>query len=373
MSSLIGVLAPISTPPSPQAKTCGPALQAVETLLAVESASAAEESIQAQAQRAMAVAEASMAEAEAAAVMSAAGNPISGGALPIAGRPLEAQIAVESQRVPIVESDRAKTSATEQAAWSATQAKCSLCATCTKTLVSLATKEAGSENSPIQCCGADVSITPNGYADVPMAPGVMDKKIDILIKKIPIIGTNQIEFIKPAILNTIEQYYYAKIMSTIDKSNPTKTLANLTSFYTYLHQLESNFDEEIKNSPAFKKYKRELSEATNETKTLALFDKLKFSLIKDAHAVNFMSILGFGAKLFAMNKLLGKYLRNHGLPRPRNRMYTFGAMAAVNGAIVMFEGKKLAENKKHLKKNALKNHMQCKLDSHTNQEVEVEH
>lgn len=253
-----------------------------------------------------------------------------------------------SDNVSATKSDRSEQGreAQETPVWKAAVSTCKACSSCGG-INGTRNSEVNADRMPIQCCGLDTKDLSSGTGAIP-PKSVMDKKIDIFIKKIPIIGTNQIEFIKPAILNTIEQFYYAKIMGELDPKSPDITLSKLKSFYTYLEQLEQSFDDEIKHSIEFKKYKQELAGEFNEEKTLASFEKLKFSLIQDAHAVNFMSILGFGAKLFLMNKLLGKFLRNKGLVKPKNRMYTFGAMGAVNAAIVLFEGKKLSENKKHL-------------------------
>lgn len=357
IGALQALLAPVgaaATPPSPTATVCTTALVGVNEILAVETTSAAREQTASATLLATGEAQGAIVIADATTVLTGVGSVISapvpteGLAIAAEVPPLESAVAADTAIAAAAEATRAAEATAQQATWSAGLSQCSACPTCIRTLVTLATTETASESAPIMCCGADVSITTNGYINIPNAPGVMDSKIDIAIKKIPIIGSNQIEFIKPAILNTIEQFYYSKLMEEIDYKHPEITLSKLSSFYTYLNQLEKNFDNEIENSHEFKLYKKELAGEFDESMTVASLEKIKLSLIQDAHAINFMSILGFGAKLFVMNKLLGGFLRNKGLPRPKSRMYTFGAMGAVNAAIILFEGKKLSENKKYL-------------------------
>lgn len=319
-------------------------LAPIEAFLLTKNANIAKKEGQASSQLVTAEIQSIADNATTGATLAAAGASISGGetaaVAPVETSAALTEYALEVKRETAIETSRQALMGLEQAAWSTASSACLPAA-------AIQAQDIANESTPLLCCGADVASPTNGYAPVPLK-SVMDKKRDILIKKIPIIGTNQIEFIKPAILNTIEQFYFAKLMQEHDYKRPEKTVAKLKSFYGYLSQLEENFDHEIQHSEEFKLYKKELAGEFDEEKNHAAFEKIKLSLIQDAHAVNFMSILGFGAKLFAMNKLLGSFLRNKGLTKPKNRMYTFGAMGAVNAAIVFFEGKKLSENKEYL-------------------------
>lgn len=239
--------------------------------------------------------------------------------------------------------------ATEEAVWDAALAA----STCpaTSTIGVLNGQNKTSELMPIHCCGAKVTaLTTNGYTATIPEVSVMDTEVDIYIQPLPLVGSNTFEFVKPAILNMIEQTYYATHFQDLHKKDPVQALAELKAFHQVLDTLEENFEEEIKNSAEIKKFDREFAlwEQDENFDYMAKLGELKLELVEDAHAMGFGELLGFGFKLFMAIKLLKGFLRNTALPKPRNRMWTFGAAAAINAVIISFTGKKLSDNKKQL-------------------------
>ena len=70
-----------------------------------------------------------------------------------------------------------------------------------------------------------------------------------------------------------------------------------------------------------------------------LAKRLKESLIPSAYAGGFGELMGFGIKMLALQFAFGNFMRDTALVTPKNRAYMYGAMAAVNAGLMIFNGK----------------------------------
>lgn len=233
----------------------------------------------------------------------------------------------------------------QQAQMTAASASCTSCPGCAGMYETVAAYVAA-KLKPIYCCGADTLTGANGFTVVPN-PSVMDTMIDISIKKIPLIGSNMIEFVKPGILNFMEQYYFALNPINLKTKTASEEVTRLAKFYKQLNDLDKNFEKEfIQNSEFIKMETKLAANEYNENDIGKIISDIKSSIIKSAHAGDdtFAQILGFGGKLMLLSKLFGKFLRNKALPKPKSRMITYGAMGAVNAAVLIYESSKRKSN-----------------------------
>lgn len=233
----------------------------------------------------------------------------------------------------------------------------------------ISTARTEAEDVKIYCCGVDMAADanpayPNGFSFIPTAPGKVGVKTDVEFGKIPLITNNELmKFLKPAILNVVEHLYFSKYES-IGK-NANTIIAEHAAFYKYLDDIEENFESKFIRSHQFKKMDQDLAKLNYDNDSLfeiALSKIVSELSIQNAEAIDFSGVLGFGIKLFLITKLAANFFRTKALKSPKNRIYTFGTIAALNGLIVMFQGKRLKDNEKQ--RDVIKSEMERFANSH---------
>lgn len=85
---------------------------------------------------------------------------------------------------------------------------------------------------------------------------------------------------------------------------------------------------------------------TNSFDPYKMLAKIKNKIIAKAEANIFMDLLMMGAIVGVLYYFLGTTIRNNAFPKPKNRIITFGIMALVNAAIIVFDNKARKEAKK---------------------------
>lgn len=243
-------------------------------------------------------------------------------------------------------------------AFSTAAGTCASCPACAGISGTMASDQA-TRNAPIFCCGGD-TLNPNGYAMNLPRTSVMDKRVDIKFKNTLKVVKGLVQgllknkesahMMKPAILNLMEQQFFAHNMQDI-KVEPLKKANKLAAFYTQLNDLDNNFSAYLNKIPHIEEDINKILEVKEDRSKLEiLIGKLKNQFISKAYASdgpNFMETLGYTVLLGAASMVMAKFIVNTGLVKPKNRMITYGAMAAVNAGMMIFYKSKMNENEKH--------------------------
>ena len=247
---------------------------------------------------------------------------------------------------------------TETTAFSTAAGTCASCPGCAAISATMASDQAV-KNVPIYCCGADTQTIPNGYANIPN-PSVMDKKVDIKFKDtLKVIkgllngllkNAEAAEMLKPAVLNLMEQQYFATKFNDKIKLSPLKEINKIQKLYKQLADIDDNFGYYLQKNKILKvELAKILKSQNDQDKLKSMITKFKNKLIQNAYAAddsNFMETLGYTVLIGAASMVMAKFIVNKGLVKPKSRMITFGAMAAVNAGMMIFYNSKIKENKK---------------------------
>ena len=79
---------------------------------------------------------------------------------------------------------------------------------------------------------------------------------------------------------------------------------------------------------------------------ISQIESMKLDLIQTANAGTFKELLNLGVKVGLLYFTIGKTLKNLAFPKPINRIVTWGIMAMVNAAVIVFDRSKRSEAKK---------------------------
>ncbi len=230
---------------------------------------------------------------------------------------------------------------------------CAECPTCSAAVENLGNLEATRAATLNSCCGTRIHSVPTGYAPVPLAPGKIHLVDDVIISPVFVGGVSNDHAKRIASGFMIE--YFLNQMASPNYSQREK-IEYLKKGFGQIEYFEQNFEQIIESDH----YKRELASLTKELNGVEVFDHsqninlnkvvdtIKQSFIQDAHAGGFGELMGLGIKMLALNYALGDFMRKKALVNPQNRMWTFGAMAAVNLGLMIFNGKSAKEAKNRL-------------------------
>lgn len=239
--------------------------------------------------------------------------------------------------------------------FSTAAASCVSCPACAGVSATMASDSA-TRNAPIFCCGGDF-LNPNGYSVGLPRVSVMDKRVDIKFKntlkvvkgllKGLLVNGEAAQLMKPAILNFMEQQYFAKNIDN-QKMKPLTKARKIASFYTQLNDLDDNFGNYLTQIPGLEKKLNKILEIQEDKSSLEIMiGKLKSTLMADAYAADqpsFIETLGYTVLLAAASMVMAKFIVNNGLVKPKSRMITYGAMAAVNAGMMIFYNSKISAN-----------------------------
>lgn len=224
------------------------------------------------------------------------------------------------------------------------------CPQCLAALAPLAKFEGWKVTFPKICCGIRNTTPTTGLAAMPVPPGKINIEKDVIIIPVVVENSKEMEFLKYATSDLLQQYLFNMIENS--KLSREQKVELTAKSLDQLDYFETNFNSIIQ-SPEFKnlvaEYSKEIGEkkSSNPKKLMAsMFSREIF--ISDANAGGFGELLGLGTKMIALQLVMGNFLRNTALISPQNRMWTFGAMAAANLGVMMFNGKSAKEAKRRL-------------------------
>lgn len=213
-------------------------------------------------------------------------------------------------------------------------------------------------NKPIKCCGAYTLEGVNGWSIAPR-PSVMQNQYDIRIQNMfpPKAATN---FIKPAILNILEDYFFKVKLPKLQSKSPKDKLLAIAEFYEYSNYIEHNFETEVMNHPMAKMFDKELAENKDNLSMEFFLKKLasvKEMIIQEAHAEtafklknlklgDLFKVLGFGMLMMKLTKEFGNFLRWQAFPKPKSRIISFGIFGTSLTSVLMYTKKRYDDTSK---------------------------
>ncbi len=222
-----------------------------------------------------------------------------------------------------------------------------------------------SKATPYICCGTRVAEVPNGFSIVTPAPGKIWIENDVIIPPLFSASNENLDYLKYITYGFLQDYQTRVIESK--NISPDKKVELFKKMYKQLDQFELNF-ESILSSPEFKqelagiKFDSSKDDLTSEQGIKNFFKKVKLNIISEAKAGFMGELLGLGVKMLALQFAMGSFMRNTALTSPKNRMITFGVMAAINAGVMKFNGDSASEAKRRLE--IVKNEARSFAESH---------
>ncbi|MBD66982.1 MAG: hypothetical protein CME62_17405 [Halobacteriovoraceae bacterium] len=247
------------------------------------------------------------------------------------------------------------------------QGACGTCSACAPVMVTV-TRSNTVRAMPINCCGVH-SQTPPTDASAPGETQAALNAAEAMSDYVPfdsalpgrgnptipfggsLYETNDSNFyVKAFIENLLHRVAQEKILKKNSK-DPQEVIRQYAAMDQYIAYIMDNQDALIEDSNINKELehiKNKFGEDSLESENFLLgkIDQLKNELtIQSANASAFKELLNIGVKATVLYFTLGKWLKEKALRRPKSRAYTWGAMAAVNAAIIMFNKKSLKDAK----------------------------
>ena len=213
------------------------------------------------------------------------------------------------------------------------------------------------KNLPVLCMGTESETTNDGDAIYALNySNIYDTIDDNHMANIAFNDANlerNLFYVKKIISNLFYRIAWDKV-EQIKNLKPTEKLKKLAATTQYVDHLVDEAMKKITDKKFLLEVEKEfkISEFKSFSDFGSLLNKLKFEMIKTAQAEDgqfWMELLMIGAKAIGAYMLFGGWLKEHAFPKPKTRIITWGAMALVNAAIIVFDTKKLKQIKQRKK------------------------